>query len=98
MIRVVAWLHRTDWLWQIVGGFYLLASLFWYLEALAELPGSLRDLPGDYPPHWPLDFVVTGLAGGVLTYLGFRRATDLSTGRLERRVRWSYRSSEDSMR
>ncbi len=96
--RVVVWVHRTDWLWLILGGFSLLGYLFWYDEALATLPGSLRDPPDDYPPHWPLDFAVTGLAGGVLTYLGFRRATDLATGRRERRVRWSYDSTEEAMR
>ncbi|MFC7142529.1 hypothetical protein ACFQMA_22170 [Halosimplex aquaticum] len=99
MIRyLLAWVHRTDWLWLIIGGFYLLAYLFWYQEALAELPGSLRNPPGDYPPHWPLDFAVTGLVGAVLTYLGFRRAADLATGRRERRTRWTYRSTEESMR
>lgn len=73
-----AWLRRTDWLWMIVGGFYLVAYLFWYLPALRGLPDSASDPPGQYPWHWTLDFVATGVAGGVLVYLGFRRATELS--------------------
>lgn len=72
---LVSWLRTTDWLWSIVGGFYLLAYLFWYVPALAGLPGSLRDPPDQFPWHWPLDLVATGLAGGVLLLLGFRRAT-----------------------
>lgn len=77
-MRLRAWLRRTDWLWLIIGGFYLVAYLFWYIPALWALPGSVRDPPPRFPWHWPLDFVATGLAGGVLLFLGFRRATVLS--------------------
>lgn len=59
-------------------GFYLLAYLFWYIPALAELPRSVRDPPGQFPWHWPLDFAATGVAGGVLLLLGFRRATEFA--------------------
>jgi len=72
------WLRRTDWLWMIIGGFYLVAYLFWYIPALAALPGSVRDPPEPYPWHWTLDFLATGLAGAVLLLLGFGRATELS--------------------
>jgi bacteriorhodopsin len=75
---LASWLRRTDWLWMIVGGFYLVAYLFWYLPALRGLPGSAGDPPGRYPWHWTLDFAATGVAGAVLVYLGFRRATELS--------------------
>lgn len=71
------WLERTDWLWMIIGGFYLVAYLFWYIPALSGLPGSFVDPPAPFPWHWTLDFVATGLAGGVLLVLGFGRATDL---------------------
>lgn len=73
------WLRRTDWLWAIIGGFYLLAYLFWYLPALRALPESASDPPAPFPRHWTLDFVATGLAGAVLLFLGFDRATELST-------------------
>lgn len=73
------WLRRTDWLWTIIGGFYLVAYLYWYVPALAALPDSVRDPPPRYPWHWTLDFLATGLAGSVLLFLGFRRATELST-------------------
>ncbi len=76
----VSWLRTTDWLWAIIGGFYLLAYLFWYVPALARLPQSLRDPPEQFPWHWPLDFVSTGLAGAVLLYLGFGWATELAEG------------------
>jgi hypothetical protein len=72
------WLRRTDWLWTIIGGFYLVAYLFWYVPALRALPDSLRDPPPRFPWHWPLDFLATGLAGSVLLVLGFGRATALS--------------------
>lgn len=75
------WIERTDWLWTIVGGFYLLAYLYWYVPALAGLPRSLRDPPGQFPWHWSLDFVATDVTGSVLLFLGFRRATELSVGR-----------------
>lgn len=78
-MTVVGWLRRTDWLWSIVGGFYLLAYLFWYLPALLRLPESVRDPPEGFPWHWTLDFLVTGLTGSALVFLGFQRATDLST-------------------
>lgn len=76
--RVLAWLHRTDWLWTIIGGFYLSAYLFWYIPALAALPGSVSDPPEQYPWHWTVDFTATGLTGAVLLTLGFSRATELS--------------------
>ncbi|NEU58635.1 hypothetical protein [Halorussus sp. MSC15.2] len=72
---LVSWVRTTDWLWMIIGGFYLLAYLFWYIPALAKLPRSVRNPPEQFPWHWPLDFVSTGLSGGVLVGLGFRRAT-----------------------
>lgn len=72
------WLRKTDWLWLIIGGFYLLAYLFWYIPALGRLPRSLGDPPSQFPWHWPLDFTATGLTGSVLLFLGFRRATELT--------------------
>lgn len=78
-MAIRAWLERTDWLWLIIGGFYLVAYLYWYIPALYALPGSVRDPPPRFPWHWPLDFVATGLAGSVLLFLGFSRATDLSS-------------------
>jgi amino acid transporter len=77
------WLRRTEWLWMIIGGFYLVAYLFWYIPALRELPDSVRDPPAPYPWHWTLDFVATGVAGGVLLVLGFGRATELTASRTE---------------
>ena len=77
---VLDWLRRTDWLWTIIGGFYLLAYLYWYIPALRALPDSLVDPPPRFPWHWPLDFVATGLAGWILLVLGFDRATQLSPG------------------
>lgn len=71
------WLRRTDWLWMIIGGFYLVAYLFWYIPALWALPGSIHDPPSPFPWHWALDFLATGLAGAVLLFLGFGRATEL---------------------
>jgi amino acid transporter len=71
------WLRRVDWLWTIIGGFYLVAYLFWYIPALATLPGSVRDPPSPFPWHWTLDFAATGVAGAVLLYLGFERAAAL---------------------
>ena len=79
-MNLAPWLERTGWLWTIVGGFYLLAYLFWYVPALVGLPGSLRDPPTGFPWHWSLDFVVTSVTGTVLVFLGFRRATELSDG------------------
>jgi amino acid transporter len=70
------WLRRVEWLWMIIGGFYLVAYLFWYIPALEELPDSVREPPAPYPWHWTLDFVATGVAGGVLLFLGFDRATE----------------------
>ena len=32
------WLRRVEWLWMIIGGFYLVAYLFWYIPALEDLP------------------------------------------------------------
>lgn len=82
--RLVAWLRTTDWLWMIIGGFYLVAYLFWFIPALAGLPRSVRDPPERFPWHWPLDFVSTALSGSVLLLLGFRRATEFTTGSRER--------------
>lgn len=70
------WLRRVEWLWMIIGGFYLVAYLFWYIPALEDLPDSVRDPPAPYPWHWTLDFVATGVAGAVLLFLGFGRATE----------------------
>lgn len=74
------WLRRTDWLWTVIGGFYLVAYLYWYIPVLEDLPASVSDPQSPYPWHWPLDFVATGLAGGVLLFLGFRRAAELTRG------------------
>lgn len=82
-MSVQAWLQRTDWLWMIIGGFYLVAYLFWYIPALKGLPESVRDLPAPYPWHWTLDFLATGVAGAILLFLGFRRATELIPSRRE---------------
>ena len=78
-VSVRAWLERTDWLWMIIGGFYLVAYLYWYIPALWALPDSVRDPPPRFPWHWPLDCLATGLAGAVLLYRGFRRATELTS-------------------
>lgn len=75
-MTVRAWLRRVDWLWMIIGGFYLVAYLYWYIPVLKELPGSLTDPPKPYPWHWTLDLAATGIAGAILLYLGFGRATD----------------------
>ncbi|WP_251343589.1 hypothetical protein [Haloplanus halophilus] len=75
------WLRRVDWLWMTIGGFYLVAYLFWYVPALEALPESVRDPPSPYPWHWTLDFAATGVAGGALLFLGFDRATELTTPR-----------------
>lgn len=75
---LLSWLRTTDWLWMIIGGLYLLAYQFWYLPALAGLPDSVYDPPGQFPWHWPLDLASTGLAGGALLALGFRRATEFA--------------------
>ena len=69
---------------MIIGGFYLLAYLFWYIPALAALPHSLRNPPTTFPWHWPLDFAVTGFAGGLLVYLGFDRAPEKDRQRASR--------------
>lgn len=71
------WFNRTSWLWMILGGFYLLVYLYWYIPALRELPMSIREPPVPYPWHWPLDFVATGVSGSVLLYFGFHQATRL---------------------
>ena len=78
---VAAWLRRTEWLWKIIGGFFLLAYLYWYLPLLRALPGSaIEPTEGrlSYARHWTLDFVATALAGGILLYLGFRSAAELT--------------------
>lgn len=62
---------------MIIGGFYLVAYLFWYIPALSALPGSVTAPPPPFPWHWTLDFAATGIAGVVLLYLGFGRATSL---------------------
>ena len=77
-MAVRTWLRRTDWLWMIIGGFYLIAYLFWYIPVLETLPSSTRTPPEPFPWHWPLDFTATALAGGILLYLGFDRATAIS--------------------
>lgn len=77
-MSVQIWLHRTNWLWMIIGGFFLVAYLFWYIPALKTLPKSIRDPPAPYPWHWTLDFIATGLSGGVLLYLGFCRALEIA--------------------
>lgn len=77
-MSAIRWLDRVDWLWMIVGGFYLLAYLFWYIPVLAGLPVSVTNPPAPFPWHWPLDFLATAVAGAVLLFLGFLRATDLS--------------------
>lgn len=77
------WLTRTDWLWTVIGGFYLVAYLYWYIPVLTDLPESVGDPPAPYPWHWPLDFVATGLAGAALLFLGFRRATELTRAGVE---------------
>lgn len=77
-MTVRTWLRRIEWLWMVIGGFYLVAYLYWYIPVLEELPGSIRDPPSPYPWHWTLDFLATGIAGGVLLYLGFGRATELT--------------------
>jgi amino acid transporter len=84
-MSVRTWLRRTDWLWMIVGGFYLVAYLYWYVPALASLPGSVREPPASFPWHWTLDFFATGVAGAVLLFLGFRRATELTPPAQEER-------------
>jgi hypothetical protein len=63
---------------MLIGGFYLVAYLYWYVPALKALPESLGDPPAPYPWHWTLDFAATGVAGGILLFLGFRRATALT--------------------
>lgn len=87
MQSVGSWLERTAWLWAIIGGFYLVAYLYWYVPALVRFPRSLWDPPAGFPWHWSLDFVATGVTGSVLLFLGFRRATELSDGRGGRRGR-----------
>lgn len=79
-MSVREWILRVDWLWMIIGGFYLIAYLFWYIPALTGLPGSVPRPPAPFPWHWPLDFLATGVAGGILLVLGFRRATVTGTG------------------
>jgi len=78
-VTTVAWLRRTDWLWEIIGGYYLLAYLYWYLPALLQFPESVREPPEGFPWHWTLDLVVTAVTGLALVSLGFRRAAELST-------------------
>lgn len=77
-MNALGWLERVDWLWMIIGGFYLVAYLFWYIPALAALPGSVVTPPSPFPWHWTLDFLATAIAGGALLALGFGRATSLS--------------------
>lgn len=77
--------RRTEWLWLILGGFYLLVYSYWYLPALNEFPASITDPPAQYPWHWPLDLVATAVPGVVLLIAGFRRATAIATpARMER--------------
>lgn len=74
---IIDWIRRVDWLWMVIGGFYLLAYLFWYIPALKALPDSVPDPSTPYPWHWTLDFIATGITGTVLLYLGFERAAQL---------------------
>ena len=53
-------IFQLRWLWEIFGGFYLVAYLFWYI------PPSNRIVP-----HWPLDFAITAISGVLLLYFGF---------------------------
>jgi hypothetical protein len=53
-------IFQLRWLWEIVGGCYLFAYLFWYI------PPSNRVVP-----HWPLDFAITAISGALLLYFGF---------------------------
>lgn len=76
-----ALVQRTGWVWEVIGGFFLIAYLFWYIPALAGLPKSLRDPPEPYPWHWTLDFTATAVSGVLLLYLGFRRAFTLAQNR-----------------
>ena len=71
------WYDRSNWLWMILGGFYLLVYSYWYMPALGHLPKSLWDPPARFPFHWPLDLVATVVSGLVLLYFGFRRALEL---------------------
>lgn len=80
-MALLDWLERVEWLWMIIGGFYLVAYLFWYIPALSALPGSVVTPPSPFPWHWTLDFLATGIAGGVLLVLGFLRATKLRPSR-----------------
>jgi len=48
-------------MWEIIGGFYLIAYCFWYL------PASNRVVP-----HWPLDLAFTLAAGSMLFFFGFK--------------------------
>ncbi len=70
------WLEAIEWVWMVIGGFFLIAYLFWYVPTLKELPGSLRHPPAPFPWHWTLDFTATAASGLALIYLGFRRAND----------------------
>ncbi len=72
------WLTRIDRLWMVIGGFYLIGYLYRYISALKILSESVGDSPAPYPRHWPLDFVATGMAGGVPLFPGFRRTTELT--------------------
>lgn len=74
-------IKELRWLWEIIGGFYLLAYLYWYIPALESLPTSFLNPPQPFPWHWTLDFVATGLTGVILLILGFSRARNLNRGR-----------------
>lgn len=76
-MALLDWLTRLDWLWMIIGGFYLVAYLFWYIPAMSALPGSIMEPPHPFPWHWSLDFVATAIAGGILLVIGFLRASKL---------------------
>lgn len=78
-MSVRTWLDQTEWLWMIIGGFYLIAYLYWYIPVVKDLPESFQDPPSPFPLHWTLDFLATGLTGIVLLILGFQRAVELTT-------------------
>ena len=73
------WYERTNWLWMILGGFYLLVYTYWYIPAFRSLPESITNPPAPYPWHWPLDVVATFIPGVVLLLFGFRRVTELTS-------------------
>jgi hypothetical protein len=53
-------------MWEIIGGFYLIAYCFWYLSAANRVV-----------PHWPLDLAFTLSSGLMLFFFGFREVLRL---------------------